>query len=248
MFSVFLPWTYYSLLSTRGFNSIQFSKKLFAKICWQMTSCNWLSVDLGKKNRNTCMSVASKMKWYRTHGKSLKAELNKNWFDPSGQFENEIEPMNRSNVVENRRPHWWGWVINLFWRLTTFIQSDYSIDQSTSRTVIAGKNQRWKKLFIEKSFVNQSVSSNDDEKMVFDTSADEWEGKVTYFMTSHGVCTANWVSYHLKIFMTLIELETRRPEKHDQSKLSWNTHFLLISRFRKNVRTNSKPVISAHYV
>ena len=41
----------------------------------------------------------------------------------------------------NRCPYWWGGVVNLFWHLTAFNQSDYSIDQSNCRTALTCQNK-----------------------------------------------------------------------------------------------------------
>ena len=41
----------------------------------------------------------------------------------------------------NRRPYWWGGVVNLFWHVTAFNQSDYSIDQSNCRTALTCQNK-----------------------------------------------------------------------------------------------------------
>ena len=40
-----------------------------------------------------------------------------------------------------RRPNWWGGVVNLFWHVTAFNQSDYSIDQSNCRTALTCQNK-----------------------------------------------------------------------------------------------------------
>ena len=44
-------------------------------------------------------------------------------------------------IWRNRRPYWWGGVVNLFWHVTAFNQSDYSIDQSNCRTALTFENK-----------------------------------------------------------------------------------------------------------
>ena len=44
-------------------------------------------------------------------------------------------------TLTNRRPYWWGGVVNLFEHVTLFNQSDDSIDQSNCRTAVTCQNK-----------------------------------------------------------------------------------------------------------
>ena len=48
---------------------------------------------------------------------------------------------NVRNSRSHRRVYWWEEVVNLFWHVTAFNQSDYSIDQWNCKTVVTCKNK-----------------------------------------------------------------------------------------------------------
>ena len=54
---------------------------------------------------------------------------------------NQVILRNDMEYPCHRRPYWWEGVVNLFWHVTAFNQSDYSIDQSNCRTALTCQNK-----------------------------------------------------------------------------------------------------------